>query len=97
MLFPDFKTTPLLCNSKTVFDGSLGDPSKRSKRSLRSKIFKVEISYAAKVPLKSVSHALQGAEPEYVQDALRVLDIILRQQAAKRYSELSFELYVIVY
>ncbi|KAL8474253.1 hypothetical protein ACS0TY_030902 [Phlomoides rotata] len=68
----------------SVSDGSLGDPSKRSKRSLQSKIFKVEISYAAKVPLQSVSHALQGAEPEYVQDTLRVLDIILRQQAAKR-------------
>ncbi|KAL3652628.1 hypothetical protein CASFOL_002309 [Castilleja foliolosa] len=58
--------------------------SKRSKSSAHSKTFKVEISYAATLPLKSISLALQGAEPEKVQDALRVLDIILRQQAANR-------------
>ncbi|KAH6789003.1 Argonaute family protein [Perilla frutescens var. frutescens] len=65
-------------------NGSSSEFSKRSKHSLQSKIFKVEISYAAKIPLKSLSLALQGAEIEYDQDALRVLDIILRQQAAKR-------------
>nr|GFB28697.1 protein argonaute 16 [Tanacetum cinerariifolium] len=43
------------------------------------------ISYAAKIPLKSVSLALEGAVPEKLQDALRVLDIILRQQAAQRH------------
>ncbi|XP_057792714.1 protein argonaute 16 isoform X1 [Salvia miltiorrhiza] len=65
-------------------NGCSTEPSKKSKHSLRSKTFKVEISYAAKIPLKSLSLALKGAEIEYVQDALRVLDIILRQQAAKR-------------
>lgn len=58
--------------------------SKRSKHSLHSKAFLVEIDYAAKIPLRSVDLALQGADPENVQDALRVLDIILRQQAANR-------------
>lgn len=56
---------------------------KRSKRSYRSKTFKVEISYAAKIPLKSIALALKGIETDNsTQDALRVLDIILRQQAA---------------
>lgn len=58
---------------------------KRSKRSFRSKTFKVEISYAAKIPLKSIALALKGIEIDNsTQDALRVLDIILRQQAANR-------------
>ncbi|KAL0307160.1 UNVERIFIED_CONTAM: protein argonaute 16 [Sesamum radiatum] len=72
--------------------GSPNDSSKRSKRSLQSKTFKVEISYAAKIPLKTISLALQGAETEKVQDALRVLDIILRQQAAKRRERVPFQL-----
>jgi hypothetical protein len=45
----------------------------------------VTISYAAKIPLKSVALALRGSESEHAQDALRVLDIVLRQQQAKRY------------
>ncbi|PIN22149.1 Translation initiation factor 2C (eIF-2C) [Handroanthus impetiginosus] len=65
-------------------NGSPSGSGKRSKRFLHSKTFKVEITYAAKIPLKSVSLALQGAQMDKVQDALRVLDIILRQQAAKR-------------
>ncbi|GFY85312.1 argonaute family protein [Actinidia rufa] len=40
--------------------------------------------FAAKIPLKSISLALQGSEAQNTQDALRVLDIILRQQAANR-------------
>ncbi|KAH7861984.1 hypothetical protein Vadar_033370 [Vaccinium darrowii] len=64
--------------------GSPGEVSKRSKRSLHPNSFTVEISYAAKIPLKSIALALHGAEAEKSQDALRVLDIILRQQAANR-------------
>ncbi|GKC47471.1 argonaute 16-like protein [Tanacetum coccineum] len=52
-------------------DGIPGESAKRSKRSFQEKTFKVEISYAAKIPLKSVSLALEGAEPEKLQDALR--------------------------
>ncbi|CAL5406248.1 unnamed protein product [Camellia sinensis] len=44
----------------------------------------LKLSYAAKIPLKSISLVLQGSEPENIQDTLRVLDIILRQQAANR-------------
>ncbi|XP_058005997.1 protein argonaute 16 isoform X2 [Hevea brasiliensis] len=65
--------------------GSPAASSKRSKRSFQSKTFKVEISYAAKIPLKSIALAFKGVESEHNnQDALRVLDIILRQQAANR-------------
>ncbi|KAJ9551638.1 hypothetical protein OSB04_015683 [Centaurea solstitialis] len=74
-------------------DGILSESGKRSKRSFQEKTYKVEISYAAKIPLKSVSLALQGAETENLQDALRVLDIILRQQAAQRHFYL-LEVYV---
>ncbi|KAM6567334.1 hypothetical protein CsatA_026462 [Cannabis sativa] len=61
------------------------EKSKRSKRSYHSKTFKVELSYATKVPLRSVALALKGVDADNsTQDALRVLDIILRQQAANR-------------
>ena len=66
-------------------NGSPSESSKRSKRSFQSKTYNVEISFAAKIPLKSISLALQGSEAQNTQDALRVLDIILRQQAANRY------------
>ena len=61
---------------------------KRVKRSHLAKKFSVGISYAAKIPLKSVALALRGSESEHAQDALRVLDIVLRQQQAKRYAYL---------
>lgn len=61
---------------------------KRVKRSHLAKKFSVDISYAAKIPLKSVALALRGSESEHAQDALRVLDIVLRQQQAKRYAYL---------
>lgn len=58
---------------------------KKSKRSFRSNTFKVELAYAAKIPLRSIALALKGADADNnSQDALRVLDIILRQQAANR-------------
>ncbi|WCJ37485.1 Argonaute family protein [Euphorbia peplus] len=72
-------------------NGSLGDSgspavvAKRSRCSYQSKIFIVEICYAAKIPLKPIAHAIGGVEVgNDSQDALRVLDIILRQQAANR-------------
>nr|QNU10184.1 argonaute 9 [Arabidopsis halleri] len=57
---------------------------KRSRRPNQSKKFMVEISYAAKIPMQAIASALQGKETENLQDALRVLDIILRQSAARR-------------
>ncbi|PIA35479.1 hypothetical protein AQUCO_03500087v1 [Aquilegia coerulea] len=57
---------------------------KRTKGSFRSKTFNVEISFAARIPMKPIALALKGLEAENTGDALRVIDIILRQQAAKR-------------
>ncbi|CAK9143165.1 unnamed protein product [Ilex paraguariensis] len=56
---------------------------------LYKKTFKVKICYAAEIPLKSISLSLQRADPDNVQDALRVLDVILRQQAPNWYLEIS--------
>ncbi|KAL6576936.1 hypothetical protein OROMI_011212 [Orobanche minor] len=53
--------------------GKSGGTDKKMKRcSNRSKSFNVEISYAAKTPLKSIALALQGVEVDNTQDALRV-------------------------
>ena len=43
-----------------------------------------------RIALKSVSLALKGAEVDDTRDALRVLDIILRKQAANMYHPLGF-------
>lgn len=60
------------------------DATKRMRRQSRSKTFNVEISYVTKIPLKAITNAIQGQESEHYQEALRVLDIILRQNAAKQ-------------
>ncbi|CAA7061156.1 unnamed protein product [Microthlaspi erraticum] len=57
---------------------------KRSRRPNQSKKFLVEISYAAKIPMQAIPSAIQGKETENLQDAIRVLDIILRQSAARQ-------------
>ncbi|XP_057429449.1 protein argonaute 4-like [Lotus japonicus] len=57
---------------------------KRMRRPYRAKTFKVEISYAAKIPMQAIANALRGQESENFQEAIRVLDIILRQHAAKQ-------------
>ncbi|KAB1226561.1 Protein argonaute 4 [Morella rubra] len=57
---------------------------KRMRRPYRSKTFKVEISFATKIPMQAIGNALRGQESENSQEALRVLDIILRQHAAKQ-------------
>ena len=78
-----------LCDSETGspgFNGSPKESGKRSKRSFNSKTFKIQLSYAATIPAKYIALALKGADADNsAQDALRVLDIILRQQAANRY------------
>ncbi|XP_019438722.1 PREDICTED: protein argonaute 16 isoform X1 [Lupinus angustifolius] len=75
-------------HSSTENPGANGKPheeTKRSKRSFQSKTFIVEISFAAKIPLQSIALALDGVESDTnSQDALRVLNIVLRQQAANR-------------
>ncbi|KAK9924461.1 hypothetical protein M0R45_032828 [Rubus argutus] len=76
-------------NFTVVLEDSFSRPhssvtEKRLKRSVQSKTFNVEITYAAKIPLKPIALAFNGAEAVNAQDALRVLDIVLRQQAANR-------------
>ncbi|KAK2971923.1 hypothetical protein RJ640_011704 [Escallonia rubra] len=61
-----------------------GNDRKRARRPYQSKTFKVEISFAAKIPMQAIALALRGQESENSQEALRVLDIILRQHAAKQ-------------
>ncbi|XVF02104.1 hypothetical protein REPUB_Repub04eG0147500 [Reevesia pubescens] len=56
---------------------------KRLRRPYQSKTFKVEISFAAKIPMQAIQNALCGQESEDSQEALRVLDIILHQHTAK--------------
>lgn len=81
-----FVQLTFLCVSE---NGSPSGTDKRSRRSFQSKTFNVEISYAAEIPLKSIALALRGVDVDNTQDALKVLDIILRQQAANRYLSLS--------
>ncbi|KAL5719499.1 Protein argonaute 4B [Ranunculus cassubicifolius] len=57
---------------------------KRFRRPFQSKSFKVEITYVAKIPMRAIIDALRGQESGNSQEALRVLNIILRQIAAKQ-------------
>ncbi|XVE79725.1 hypothetical protein DITRI_Ditri14bG0080200 [Diplodiscus trichospermus] len=65
-------------------DSSNDVDRKRLRRQYQSKTFRVEISFAAKIPMQAIQNALRGQESENSQEALRVLDIILRQHAAKQ-------------
>lgn len=65
-------------------DGSDESYRKRSKHPARTKTYNVAISYAAKIPIRSIVDVLSGKQSEPFQEAVRVLDIILRQHAAKQ-------------
>jgi len=55
------------------------------RRPNRAKTFKVEISFASKIPLQAIANALRGQDSDNYQEAIRVLDIILRQHASKQW------------
>ena len=57
---------------------------KRLRRNSQSKTFKVELNFAAKVPMQSIKSAMQGHDNENSQEALRVLDIVLRQHSSRQ-------------
>ncbi|XP_074285545.1 protein argonaute 4-like [Silene latifolia] len=57
---------------------------KRLRRPYQSKTFKVEFSFAAKIPMQAIANVIRGQENEKSMEAVRVLDIILRQHAAKQ-------------
>ncbi|OIT08622.1 PREDICTED: protein argonaute 4-like [Nicotiana attenuata] len=71
-------------SSPAADEGPNESDRKRLRRPYQSKSFKVEISFAAKIPMQAIANALRGQESENSQEALRVLDIILRQHAAKQ-------------
>lgn len=84
-----YATAWFVCrNNGNASPGGPGSPNesdkKRFRRPYRSKTYKVEISFAAKIPMQAIANALRGQESENSQEALRVLDIILRQHAAKK-------------
>ncbi|KAI3448748.1 hypothetical protein Pfo_005413 [Paulownia fortunei] len=68
--------------------GADGSPEesdrKRSRKQPRSKTYKVAINYAAKIPMQAITNALHGQDSEHFQEAVRVLDIMLRQHAAQK-------------
>ncbi|XP_076884626.1 protein argonaute 4A-like [Bidens hawaiensis] len=61
-----------------------GVETKRSRRPPQSKSFTVRINYATKIPIQAIFNALQGQESEQFNEAVRVLDVLLRQHAAKQ-------------
>ncbi|CAO2184894.1 unnamed protein product [Urochloa humidicola] len=96
-------TTGALQNVKNVFtvvlvdassaktpggDGSPeGSDTKRMKRLMQSKTFKVVLSLAKKVPkvpLDALTKFIRGQQSDDYQEGLRILDIILRQHSARQ-------------
>ncbi|KAL2230587.1 UNVERIFIED_CONTAM: Protein argonaute 4A [Sesamum indicum] len=80
-----------ISSNRKIWSGSHGadgspDESdrKRSCRQRHSRTYKVSINYAAKIPMQAIAHALRGQDSEHFQEAVRVLDIILRQHAAEQ-------------
>uniref|UniRef100_A0A453EQL1 PAZ domain-containing protein n=1 Tax=Aegilops tauschii subsp. strangulata TaxID=200361 RepID=A0A453EQL1_AEGTS len=74
-------------SGKTPANGSPGNDSpdkKRVKRPYQTKTFKVELSFAARIPMSAIAMALKGQESEHTQEAIRVIDIILRQHSSKQ-------------
>ncbi|XP_071707484.1 protein argonaute 4A-like [Rutidosis leptorrhynchoides] len=63
---------------------SEGESTKRSRRPPQSKSYTVKISYATKIPIQAIFDALRGHESEQFHEAVRVLDVLLRQHAAKQ-------------
>ncbi|KAK6928957.1 Protein argonaute, N-terminal, partial [Dillenia turbinata] len=88
MEFPVVLENVVSAGARSNGDEGDGSPyakeSKRLRRQNRSKMFKVEINYATEIPIQAIASTLLGAESERFQDAMRVLDVILRQNAAKR-------------
>ncbi|WOG90709.1 hypothetical protein DCAR_0309953 [Daucus carota subsp. sativus] len=78
-------TVGALPRNKLEFTIIIQDISSSGLRnSYPSKTYKVEISYAAKIPVQAIAKTLNGQNLEKSRKALRVLDIILRQHLAKK-------------
>ncbi|XP_076937309.1 protein argonaute 4A-like [Bidens hawaiensis] len=74
-----------LSSNRTVRGGSPSEKdTKRSRRPPQSKSYTVRISYATKIPIQAIFNALRGQESDQFYEAVRVLDVMLRQHAAKQ-------------
>ena len=74
------------CSLFSISGSGAGDNGqKKMRRDDQAEKFKVDINFAAKIPMKSLEAVLRGDLSDKCQDALRVLDIILRQHAARKY------------
>ncbi|GKD20811.1 argonaute 4A-like protein [Tanacetum coccineum] len=83
-----------LSSNRTVRGSLDGGDTKRSRRPPQGKQYTVKINYATKIPIQSIFNALQGQDSEQFNEAIRVLDVLLRQHAAKEYiSSLNFDGY----
>uniref|UniRef100_A0A0E0LYJ0 Piwi domain-containing protein n=1 Tax=Oryza punctata TaxID=4537 RepID=A0A0E0LYJ0_ORYPU len=73
-----------------------GSPSqgdkKRSKHTHLAKKFVVGISYAAKIPLKSVALALRGSESDHAQDALRAKKMLKNLRVKAMHNNMEFKI-----
>ncbi|KAM0878492.1 hypothetical protein ACQ4PT_034823 [Festuca glaucescens] len=83
-----FRKLNFLPGCRSAANGSPGSPGggdrKRVRRPYQTKTFKVELCFAAKIPMAAIAQAIRGQESENSLEALRVLDIILRQHSAKQ-------------
>ncbi|KAL6615579.1 hypothetical protein ACP70R_037849 [Stipagrostis hirtigluma subsp. patula] len=70
---------------KTAANGSPGNdsPSGSDRKRVR-RPYQTKLSYAVKIPMSAIAQALRGQESEHTQEAIRVIDIILRQHSAKQ-------------
>ncbi|KAF8113383.1 hypothetical protein N665_0050s0041 [Sinapis alba] len=66
--------------SRSKSNASSSDANTR--RPGKSKKFNVSITFAAKIAIQAIKGTLQGEEPNDHQNAVRVMDVILRQNAA---------------
>nr|GEW05848.1 hypothetical protein [Tanacetum cinerariifolium] len=74
-----------LSSNRTVRGGSPRDnDKKRSRRVPESKSYTVKINYATRIPIQAIFNALKGQESEQFNEAVRVLDVLLRQHATKQ-------------
>lgn len=74
----------MTANGSPGNDSPSGSDRKRVRRPYQTKTFKVELSFAAKIPMSAIAQTLRGQESEHTQEAIRVIDIILRQQSVKQ-------------
>ncbi|RZC44177.1 hypothetical protein C5167_037125, partial [Papaver somniferum] len=71
-------------NGSPAGNGSLNDADREMmRRPYCFRIFKVELSFAVKIPMQAIGNVLCSQESENSKEALRVLDIILRQLVAE--------------